>query len=111
MARELRNNIRSFRYSDRVAEILESVEGDSLNDKFNNLVITAYDALPAVQNELEMAQRLLRTARKEYYDLVSQSREVGRFLRQVGTLDSQVKALQQSLERAGCNTDSGVGET
>lgn len=30
----VRTNSRSFRYSDRVAEILENFGGDSLNDKF-----------------------------------------------------------------------------
>lgn len=32
--KDTKNNIRSFRYSDRVAQILESMEGDSLNAKF-----------------------------------------------------------------------------
>lgn len=121
MARELRNNIRSFRYSDRVAEILESVEGDSLNDKFNNLVITAYDALPEVRSELETYQylvqtvkdsywQLIRQSREFYWQLIRQSREFENFLRQVKAMDSQIKMLQYTLERAGCNTDEDAAQ-
>ncbi|MBE7724524.1 MAG: hypothetical protein E7244_08870 [Enterocloster citroniae] len=46
--KDTKNNIRSFRYSDRVAQILESMEGDSLNAKFENLVIFCHDRLPEV---------------------------------------------------------------
>ena len=52
--KEKKTNIRSFRYSDRVAEILEASEGNTLNEKFENLVLFCYDELPGVKNELDM---------------------------------------------------------
>lgn len=48
-----KTNIRSFRYSDRVAEILEAQEGTSLNDKFENLVLFCFDRVPALQKRVD----------------------------------------------------------
>lgn len=45
MKKENKNNLRSFRYSDRVAEILEGFDGDSMNAKFENLVLYCFDGL------------------------------------------------------------------
>ena len=54
-----KNNIRSFRQCDRVAEILELCDGDSLNAKFENLVLTCYDRLPDLQEEIKRHEKLL----------------------------------------------------
>lgn len=48
-----KTNIRSFRYSDRVAEILEAQEGTSLNDKFESLVLFCFDRVPALEKRVE----------------------------------------------------------
>ena len=34
-----KSNLRSFRYSDEIAAILEAQEGNSLNEKFESLVL------------------------------------------------------------------------
>ena len=47
--KEKKTNIRSFRYSDRVAEILEASEGDTLNEKFENLVLFCSDGLEDIK--------------------------------------------------------------
>jgi cytoplasmic iron level regulating protein YaaA (DUF328/UPF0246 family) len=48
-----KNNIRSFRYSDEVKEILEGFKGSSMNEKFENLVLHCFKQVPLVENQLQ----------------------------------------------------------
>ena len=62
-------NIRSFRYSDRVADILEQQPGDSLNAKFEALVLTCYDKLPETQRRLDSLNKQIEAARAKLLDM------------------------------------------
>lgn len=53
-------NVRSFRYSDEVAAVLERHPGNNLNDKFENLVIYCSYRVPKVAEELEEKKRELQ---------------------------------------------------
>lgn len=48
----IKSNLRSFRYSDRVAEILEKFKGNNLNEKFENLVLYCFDEVPKREKRL-----------------------------------------------------------
>ena len=67
--KDTKNNIRSFRYSDRVAQILESMEGDSLNAKFENLVLFCHDRLPEVQKKYDMYKSMADRQWNEFMEL------------------------------------------
>ena len=67
--KEKKTNIRSFRYSDRVAEILEASEGNTLNEKFENLVLFCYDELPKTKRELDMYKRFIKEEEEKYHRL------------------------------------------
>lgn len=69
MGKELKNNIRSFRYSDRVAEILEVIEGKTLNEKFENLVITCNVTLPDIQRKIGYESKRLDQMRADWWEL------------------------------------------
>lgn len=73
--KEKKTNIRSFRYSDRVAEILESSEGNTLNEKFENLVLFCFDELPKVKRDLDMYQNLIKEEKDKYFGLKGINRE------------------------------------
>ena len=60
-----KDNIRSFRYSSEVAAILEAQEGKSLNDKFENLVLTCFYKLSDVQKQLD-AQNMAIIQNRKY---------------------------------------------
>lgn len=60
-----KNNIRSFRYSDEVAKILEGFDGDNMNEKFENLVLYCCRAVPEKQKKLNEMDRLLGQKRDE----------------------------------------------
>lgn len=48
-----KSNLRSFRYSDRVAEVLEKFKGNTLNEKFENLVLYCFDEVPKRERRLK----------------------------------------------------------
>ncbi|MEG2843329.1 MAG: hypothetical protein RR900_07570 [Ruthenibacterium sp.] len=48
-----KTNIRSFRYSDQIARLLETMPGDSLNAKFEELVLSSYRMLPDILTRKE----------------------------------------------------------
>ena len=59
-----KNNIRSFRYSDEIACILEAQEGDSLNAKFERLVETCFCELERKQQELDRINEKIEEKRQ-----------------------------------------------
>lgn len=69
MGKKLKNNIRSFRYSDEVAGILEGMQGKTLNEKFENLVRTCYIVLPEMERKIELASKSLEAMRSDYWEL------------------------------------------
>lgn len=98
-----KTNIRSFRYSDRVADLLEQQQGSSLNEKFENLVLFSSEKVPQVERELVLLQDQIDVKRKKYYDLCARLSEVTSLigtleqLRQYGeTVAQQVKAITEN---------------
>jgi len=81
-----KSNIRSFRYSDEVAEILEGFSGDSLNAKFENLVLHCYKLLPKKKKELNQITKQVEDKEKEYIKLCSQLQEVSSLISTLETL-------------------------
>lgn len=65
----VRNNIRSFRFSDRVLKILEDFEGDNLNDKFNNLVLFCFDRLPELKKKSDFLDIQIRVKENDLAQL------------------------------------------
>lgn len=60
-----KNNVRSFRFSDRVAEILAQQEGDSLNDKFERLVLRCHDEIPETKKKLRTLEAEIKKKRDD----------------------------------------------
>ena len=93
--KEKKTNIRSFRYSDRVAEILEASEGNTLNEKFENLVLFCNDELPMVKSELEMYKRWVKEEQDKYNQLYSLSRG---FVKIIYDLEQTKKKLDAMVD-------------
>ena len=64
-----KKNIRSFRYSDEVACILASQQGENLNAKFENLVKKCFCDLERRQEELDRIEERIKERRQKLYDL------------------------------------------
>lgn len=93
--KEKKTNIRSFRYSDRVAEILEASEGNTLNEKFENLVLFCNDELPMVKSELEMYKRWVKEEQDKYNQLSSLNRG---FVKIIYDLEQTKKKLDAMVD-------------
>ena len=48
-----KNNIRSIRFSDELAELIDRQQGSSFTQKFENLIIRCVWELPAKEDELK----------------------------------------------------------
>ena len=59
-----KNNIRSIRFSDELAELIERQQGDTFTQKFENLVTRCVWELPAIQRQVKQLDCLI----DEYLD-------------------------------------------
>lgn len=86
-------NIRSFRYSDRVAEILINQPGDSLNEKFENLVLYCFDRVPCVEQRLDTLEMQIEYKRKVMHDME-------KTFEQINMMNQELATMKINLERA-----------
>ena len=60
-----KNNIRSIRFSDELAELIERQQGNNFTQKFENLVTRCVWELPARERELEQLEERIREKREQ----------------------------------------------
>lgn len=99
-----KTNIRSFRYSDEIAAILEAQPGDSLNAKFEDLVRTCYLALDERQEQLdrinaqiEERRQLLQKLEKTTTELTTLERDLQSVRRSLGMIQRRAAAIAEKL--------------
>ena len=71
-----KNNLRSFRYTDEVAAILEAQEGNSLNEKFESLVLFCFYNLDRRKKDLERIEADIKRERERLYNLQKATEEL-----------------------------------
>lgn len=71
-----KNNLRSFRYSDEIAAILEAQEGNSLNEKFESLVLFCFYKLENRKKDLERIETDIKQKQKKLYNLQKATTEL-----------------------------------
>ena len=81
-------NIRSIRFSDELAELIDRQAGNTFTEKFENLVTRCVWELPQKEEELKQIQKYIQNERKRLADL-KKRRE---------TLDRTIRSIQQSLD-------------
>ena len=64
-----KNNIRSIRFSDELAELIDRQVGDTFTQKFENLVTRCVWELPQKEEELRRVQEQIDRERQRLYDL------------------------------------------
>ncbi|WP_101911435.1 hypothetical protein [Marasmitruncus massiliensis] len=87
-----KNNIRSFRFSDEVAAIIEKFKGDSLNDKFENLVLYCFWERKKIDDQLVQK-------RKEYDRLCKQVEEKRKQLYEYDSLVEEKQRLNKAITK------------
>lgn len=94
-----KGNLRSFRYSDEVAGILEAFQGGSLNEKFENLILHCFWERKKI--DAQLAQR-----RKEYDELSKQVEAKRAELYEINALLAEKHRLSGALTRLACDAIS-----
>lgn len=97
-----KNNIRSIRFSDELAELIERQQGDNFTQKFENLVTRCVWELPARERELGQLEERIREKREQLLRMSAQARELSETLRE---LLPRVDTLAAAVDRAMQNWD------
>lgn len=71
-----KNNIRSIRFSDDIANMIDRQAGSTFTEKFERLVTRAFWELPVAENELERVNNEITIKREELRELSRKAREL-----------------------------------
>lgn len=92
-----KNNIRSIRFSDELAELIDRQQGSSFTQKFENLIIRCVWELPAKEDELKQIESRIREKRKQLQEMTAQA---GELRMTINSLMPKVRELETSVNRA-----------
>ena len=92
-----KNNIRSIRFSDELAELIDRQEGGTFTQKFENLVTRCVWELPARTSELKQLEERIEAKREQLRQMTTQAEELYMTL---SDLTRKTKELETSIRRA-----------
>ena len=91
--------IRSIRFTEEMADLIDRQTGDSFTAKFEALVTRCVWELPAAEAELERVNQKIRERRQELQQLQEKTVKLGTELRIVENKISELsREIQKSLE-------------
>ena len=94
-----KNNIRSIRFSDELAELIDRQVGRTFTEKLENLITRCVWELPQKEKELEQIQKQIEQEMQKLKELWKSSREWRQTLQGINTrLMSLETILDQELE-------------
>jgi len=64
-----KNNIRSIRFSDELADLIDRQVGQTFTEKFENLITRCVWELPKQEKRLEQVREEIKRERQRLYDL------------------------------------------
>lgn len=89
-------NIRSIRFSDELAELIDRQAGDTFTAKFETLVTRCVWELPQKEVELKRIQKDIQQERKQLANLRKRREKLDRVIRSIQqSLDYQLKDLER----------------
>ena len=71
-----KNNIRSIRFSDELAELIDQQVGNTFTQKFENLITTCVWELPARKSELNQLEKQIAAKKKQLQEMTVQAGEL-----------------------------------
>lgn len=92
-----KSNIRSIRFSDELAELIDRQMGRTFTEKFENLVTRCVWALPAKEKELERLEQQITEKRQQLREM---SDQIWELKRTIGDLLPKVAALESAIDSA-----------
>lgn len=102
-----KNNIRSIRFSDKLAELINQQQGRSFTEKFENLITRCVWELPRKEEQLRQIQEQIRREKERLLQLQKASEEL-RMLEQdiqsarhyFGIVERRAKAISEKFEES-----------
>lgn len=99
-----KSNIRSIRFSDEIAELIDRQIGDTFTQKFENLIIRCTWELPGVEHRLEELNKEIKQRQEKLQDLKG-------ILDNLRTLEHQIKIAEGYVEEIAKSAKSLSTET
>lgn len=78
-----KNNIRSIRISDQMAELIEQQVGSNFTEKWENLVTRCVWELPQKEKELRSYEDAIKRKEEQYQDLLSDYNKLNSTIREI----------------------------
>ena len=92
-----KNNIRSIRFSDELAELIDRQVGNSFTEKFENLVTRCVWELPQKEEQIKELDRLIAEKGEK---LKKANLQYGEMVRQLDRMKSQMRLLELNIQNA-----------
>ena len=92
-----KTNIRSIRFSDELAELIDRQLGRNFTEKFENLVTRCVWELPAKERELEQLEERIQEKRTQLQEMSAQARKLRAAINE---LFPKVYSLENAIDKA-----------
>lgn len=92
-----KNNIRSIRFSDELAELIDRQQGETFTQKFENLITRCVWELPEKERELKELDRRIEEKRKQLQSMTTQA---GELRMTINNLVPKVRQLETCINQA-----------
>ena len=101
-----KNNIRSIRFSDELAELIDRQMGDTFTQKFENLITRCVWELPEKEKQLARIQAEIQRERQRLSDLQRATEQLRMLERDIqsaqhyfGIVERRAKAIAEAAEK------------
>lgn len=101
-----KTNIRSIRFTDELAELIEQQVGQTFTEKFENLVVRCVWELPAQEKKLEQIREEIRQEEERLLRLQKAGEELRQLERDIqsarfsfGIVERRAKAIAEAAEK------------
>jgi len=103
-----KNNIRSIRFSDELAELIDRQVGHTFTEKFENLVTRCVWELPRKEQQLKKIQEEIKQEQKRLYNLQRATEELRMLEKDIknaqryfGIVERRAKQIAEAAEKDG----------
>ncbi len=103
-----KNNIRSIRFSDELAELIDRQAGRTFTEKFENLVTRCVWELPEKERQLKEIQKQIKREYKRLQDLQWATKELRQLEQDIksakhyfGIVERRAKQIAEAMEKDG----------
>ena len=93
-----KNNIRSIRFSDELAELIDRQIGDTFTQKFENLITRCVYELPKKEEQLAWYDQEIRRRRTQLDQLAQRAMK---YSEQLNNLERQLLAISETIKKIG----------